>query len=198
MICLAISGDPENDPDVLAMNGASAALCLSGIPFERPGRRRPGRPGRRQVRRQPDDGRSSSVSQLELVIAGTEDAVLMVEAGAKEVSEETMLEAIAFGHARVQAAGRASRRSWCARAGKPRWAFDPDGRARTWRWPRGCASLAARKLAAALAHPREAGAGRGGQPRVRRGVAAPGLDETKKGAVRGGVRGSRERRGAPA
>src|SRR5437016_11742025 len=60
-----------------------------------------------------------------LVIAGTEDAVLMVESGAKEVSEETMLEAITFGHRECQRLVRAQK-ELVQRAGKPRWAFDPD------------------------------------------------------------------------
>src|SRR5207248_2082163 len=96
VICLVISGDQENDPDVLAINGASAALCLSGIPFDGPvGAVRVGQIDGSFVVNPTTEQRN--VSTLELVIAGTEDAVLMVEAGAKEVPEETMLEAIAFG-----------------------------------------------------------------------------------------------------
>jgi polyribonucleotide nucleotidyltransferase len=124
VICLVISGDQENDPDILAMNGASAALCLSGMPFEGPvGAVRVG-----QV-----DGKfvvnpttaEQSASTLELVIAGTEEAVLMVEAGAKEVPEETMLEAIAFGHAECKKLARIQK-DLAARAAKPRWPFDPN------------------------------------------------------------------------
>ena len=66
-------------------------------------------------------------SQLELVIAGTEDAVLMVESGAKEVSEETMLEAIAFGHEQCRRLAR-TQKELIAQAAKPRWAFDPQRR----------------------------------------------------------------------
>src|SRR5207245_2116658 len=83
VICLVISGDQENDPDVLAVNGASAALCLSGIPFEGPvGAVRVGQVDGKLVAN--PTAAQKQVSSLELVIAGTEDAVLMVEAGANE------------------------------------------------------------------------------------------------------------------
>src|SRR2546425_6245498 len=82
VICLVISGDPEHDPDVLAMNGASAALCLSGMPFDGPvGAVRVGHLDGRFVAN-PTTAQQAA-SGLELVIAGTEDAVLMVECGAK-------------------------------------------------------------------------------------------------------------------
>src|SRR5947199_5368042 len=95
VICLVVSGDQENDPDILAMNGASAALCLSGIPFDGPvGAVRVGLiDGKLVVNPTTSE---QSLSSLDLVIAATDDAVLMVESGAKEVAEETMLEAIAF------------------------------------------------------------------------------------------------------
>src|SRR5881409_1265591 len=86
VICLVISGDQENDPDVLAMNGASAALCLSGIPFDGPvGAVRVGLVDGAMIAN-PTTAQQKE-SPLELVIAGTEDAVLMVEAGASEVPE---------------------------------------------------------------------------------------------------------------
>ena len=124
VICLVVSGDQENDPDVLAMNGASAALCLSGMPFDGPvGAVRVGQvDGRFVVNPTTEEQKAST---LELVIAGTEDAVLMVEAGAKEVPEETMLEAIAFGHAECKKLAR-MQKDLVARAAKPRWAFDPN------------------------------------------------------------------------
>src|SRR5947207_15103298 len=94
VICLVVSGDQENDPDVLAMNGASAALCLSGIPFEGPiGAVRVGLVDGKFIANPTTS--QQSASSLELVIAGTEDAILMVEAGANEIPEETMCEAIA-------------------------------------------------------------------------------------------------------
>ncbi|MBI2216849.1 MAG: polyribonucleotide nucleotidyltransferase [Candidatus Rokubacteria bacterium] len=123
VICFAISGDQENDPDVLAMNGASAALCLSGMPFGGPvGAVRVGmidgafvvNPTTSQLER----------STMELVVAGTEDAVLMVEGGAREVPEEQMLEAIAFGHEHCRRLAR-KQAELVAQAGKPRWTFEP-------------------------------------------------------------------------
>jgi polyribonucleotide nucleotidyltransferase len=124
VICLVISGDQENDPDVLAMNGASAALCLSGIPFDGPiGAVRVGRIDGKFVANPTTSQQNES--SLELVIAGTEDAVLMVEAGAKEVPEEIMLEAIAFGHAECKRLARVQK-DLIAQAAKPRWAFDPN------------------------------------------------------------------------
>ncbi len=87
MICLALSGDQENDPDILAMNGASAALCLSGIPFDGPiGAVRVGLIEGKLVAN-PTTAQKKA-SSLELVIAATDDAVLMVESGASEISEE--------------------------------------------------------------------------------------------------------------
>src|SRR5215470_2532041 len=123
VICLTISGDQENDPDVLAMNGASAALCLSGIPFDGPvGAVRVGLVEGKLVANPTTS--QKKLSTLEIVIAGTEDAVLMVESGAKEVPEETMLDAIAFGHEHCKRLAK-TQKELAARATKPRWAFDP-------------------------------------------------------------------------
>src|SRR6185436_2180088 len=122
VICFVISGDQENDPDILAMNGASAALCLSGIPFEGPiGAVRVGLIDGRFVANPTTSQQAAST--LELIVAGTEDAILMVEAGANEVSEETMLEALAFGHRECQRLARIQK-ELVARAGKPRWTVD--------------------------------------------------------------------------
>jgi polyribonucleotide nucleotidyltransferase len=122
VICLVISGDQEHDPDILAMNGASAALCLSGIPFEGPiGAVRVGYVDGRFIAN-PSTSQQAA-SSLELVVAGTEDAILMVESGANEVSEETMLEALAFGHRECQRLAKAQK-ELVARAGKPRWAVE--------------------------------------------------------------------------
>src|SRR5437867_6794375 len=86
VICLAISADQQNDPDILAMNGASAALCLSGIPFDGPvGAVRVGLVDGKRVANPTKE--AQAVSSLDLVIAGTEEAVLMVESGAHEVPE---------------------------------------------------------------------------------------------------------------
>jgi len=98
---MVLSADQENDPDILAVNGASAALHVSDIPFLGPlGAVRVGYVGGKLVVNPTHSERKSSL--LDLIVAGTKDAVTMVEAGAKEVSEEKMLEAIAFGHAAVK------------------------------------------------------------------------------------------------
>jgi len=181
VVCLAISGDPEHDPDVLAMNGASAALCLSGIPFEGPvGAVRVGLVDGQFVANPTTV--QQEASQLELVVAGTEDGVLMVEAGAKEVSEDKMLEAIAFGHEQCKRLARIQK-ELAARAAKPRWTFDPAA-GRDPALVVRVQSLAAAKLASALAvHEKHARAEAVG--RVFDEVwAALGLDDSKKGLVR--------------
>src|SRR5438093_169039 len=94
-------------------------------------------------------------SPLELVIAATEEAVLMVESGASEIPEETMLEAIAFGHKECKRLARAQR-DLVQRAGKPRWAFDASA-GRDLEIEARVKSLAGPKLAAALATPEEQG-----------------------------------------
>src|SRR5919109_5355777 len=83
VVCLAISGDPEHDPDVLAMNGASAALCMSGIPFEGPvGAVRVGLVDGQLVAN--PTTAEQEASQLELVVAGTEEGVLVGGGGGEE------------------------------------------------------------------------------------------------------------------
>src|SRR5919197_4817736 len=181
VICLVISGDQENDPDVLAMNGASAALCLSGMPFDGPvGAVRVGQIDGRFVVNPSTE--QQKVSTLELVIAGTEEAVLMVEAGAREVAEEVMLDAIAFGHAECKKFARLQK-DLVARAAKPRWPFDPDaGKDRELQAR--VRELAQAKIASALAtHEKHARAD--AINRVFDEVfAGLGSDETKKGAIR--------------
>jgi polyribonucleotide nucleotidyltransferase len=148
VICLVISGDQENDPDVLAMNGASAALCLSGIPFEGPiGAVRVGLVEGRLIAN--PTTAEQAASALELVVAGTEDAILMVEAGAREVSEEQMLEALAFGHGECRRLARLQK-ELIAEAAKPRWEFDPKTGQNAELHARVQAAVA-EKLAAALA-----------------------------------------------
>jgi len=98
---MVLSADTENDPDILGVNGASASLHVSDIPFHGPvGAVRVGFVGGHLVINPTHSERKTSL--LDLVVAGTKDAVTMVEAGAKELSEEKMLEAIAFGHKAVQ------------------------------------------------------------------------------------------------
>ncbi len=148
VICFAISADPQIDPDLLAVNGGSAALCLSGIPFDGPvGAVRVGMVDGRFVANPTLE--QEGVSTVDLVIAGTADAVLMVEAGAKEVPEEVMLEAIAFGHAECKRLV-SMQKELVQRAGKPRWTFDPNAGKDAALEAR-VRELGAAKLAAALA-----------------------------------------------
>src|SRR5690242_12947526 len=101
VVVTVLSHDMENDPDILAMVAASAALTLSGIPFMGPiGAARVGFINNEYVLNPQID--EMSESQLELVVAGTQDAVLMVESEAKELSEEIMLGAVMFGHRHFQ------------------------------------------------------------------------------------------------
>jgi len=180
VICLTISGDQENDPDILAMNGASAALCLSGIPFDGPvGAVRVGLVEGKLIANPTTPQKKAS--SLELVIAATEDAVLMVEAGASEISEEVMLEAIAFGHAECKKLVRAQR-DLVQRAGKPRWTVEAS--ARDGELKARVQSLAGSKLATALAiHEKQSRAEAVGRV-FDEVVQSLGVDETKKGAVR--------------
>jgi polyribonucleotide nucleotidyltransferase len=101
VIITTLSHDLENDPDVLAMVAASAALTLSGAPFMGPiGAARVGFVNNEYVLNPLLE--EMAESQLDLVVAGTQDAVLMVESEAKELSEEIMLGAVMFGHRHFQ------------------------------------------------------------------------------------------------
>ncbi|MHB1281434.1 MAG: polyribonucleotide nucleotidyltransferase [Acidithiobacillus sp.] len=119
VIATVLSVDRDNDPDILALVGASAALMISGIPFHGPiGAARVGyvdgqyvlNPGYSQL----------TTSQLDLVVAGTRQAVLMVESEAQQLSEEIMLEAVMFGHAQFQPVIETIE-ALAREAGKPRW-----------------------------------------------------------------------------
>ncbi|MGB8632018.1 MAG: polyribonucleotide nucleotidyltransferase, partial [Xanthobacteraceae bacterium] len=101
VIVTVLSHDLENDPDILAMVAASAALTLSGVPFMGPiGAARVGFINEEYVLNPQID--EMSESRLDLVVAGTQDAVLMVESEAKELSEDIMLSAVMFGHRHFQ------------------------------------------------------------------------------------------------
>src|SRR5436309_13500896 len=101
VIVTTLSHDLENDPDILAMIAASAALTLSGAPFMGPiGAARVGFVNDEYVLNPLLD--EMTESQLDLVVAGTQDAVLMVGSEAKELSEEIMLGAVMFGHRHFQ------------------------------------------------------------------------------------------------
>ncbi|HLI10089.1 MAG TPA: polyribonucleotide nucleotidyltransferase [Alphaproteobacteria bacterium] len=101
VICTTLSHDLENDPDIVAMVAASAALTISGIPFLGPiGACRVGRINGEFVLNPRMDEIMNS--DLDLVVAGTAEGVLMVESEAKELPEETMLAAVMFGHRSFQ------------------------------------------------------------------------------------------------
>ncbi len=101
VIVTVLSHDLENDPDIVAMVAASAALTLSGAPFMGPiGGARVGFINNEYVLNPQID--EMTESQLDLVVAGTQDAVLMVESEAKELSEDIMLGAVMFGHRHFQ------------------------------------------------------------------------------------------------
>src|SRR6202045_4427193 len=101
VIVTVLSHDLENDPDILAMVAASAALTLSGAPFMGPvGAARVGFINNEYVLNPQID--EMTESQLDLVVAGTQDAVLMVESEAKELTEDLMLGAVMFGHRHFQ------------------------------------------------------------------------------------------------
>ncbi|MGH9956563.1 MAG: polyribonucleotide nucleotidyltransferase, partial [Pyrinomonadaceae bacterium] len=100
VIASVISADPDNNPDVIAITGASLALFLSDIPFMNPiaGVRVGLIDGRYVINPTYDEVRDS---RLNLIVAGTEEAIVMVEAGAKEVSEEIMVEALMLAHKEI-------------------------------------------------------------------------------------------------
>lgn len=101
IISMVMSADDENEPDVLAITGASAALYLSDIPFHNPiAGVRVGLVEEKYVVNPTYDEQRNSV--LNLIVAGSEDAIVMVEAGAKEVSEQVMLEALLFAHGEIK------------------------------------------------------------------------------------------------
>ena len=123
VIIHVLSVDPEINPDIPSMIGASAALTISGIPFKGPiGACRVGyvnggfvcNPTVSQLKE----------SRLDLVVAGTERAVLMVESEADCLPEQTMLDAVMFGHQQMQVAINAIH-ELTAEAGKPAWDWQP-------------------------------------------------------------------------
>jgi len=101
VIAMVLSADSDNNPDVIGMVAGVAALYLSDIPFYNPvGAVRVGLVDGRLVTN--PTYAETKTTLLNLVVAGTEDAVVMVEAGAKEVSEETVLDALQYGHAEIR------------------------------------------------------------------------------------------------
>ena len=123
VIVTVLSLNPEVDGDIPAMLAASAALAISGIPFDGPiGAARVGYADGQYILNPTTS--QTKASQLNLVVAGTEAAVLMVESEADELSEQVMLGAVVFGHEQMQAAIRAIN-ELVEVAGKPEWNWKP-------------------------------------------------------------------------
>ena len=121
VVCTVLSMDPEVDPDVVALTGAGAAIAVSDIPFDHPVA---------GVRVGLVDGRylinptrtELETSSLDMIIAGTSDAVMMVEGGSKEISEEAFLGGVEAGHAAIRDILSATR-ELVTKAGKPKREF---------------------------------------------------------------------------
>jgi len=126
VIATVLSLDPEIDSDVPAMIGASAAIALSGIPFNGPiGAARVGYLDGQYLLN--PSASELKTSQLDLVVAGTEQAVLMVESEAVELPEEVMLGAVVFGHQQQQAVINMIH-DLVEGAGRPAWDWQPPAR----------------------------------------------------------------------
>jgi polyribonucleotide nucleotidyltransferase len=120
VICTVMSADKINDPDIAAMLGTSAALAISGLPFQGPiGGARVGFTEAAGYILNPTYEQLAT-SELDMVVAGTSDAVLMVESQAQELSEDEMLGAVLFAHQEMQVA-IAAINDLVAEAGKPKW-----------------------------------------------------------------------------
>ena len=101
VVALVLSSDSENDSDILAINGASAALTISDIPFEGPlGAVRVGRINGQFVINPTFE--ELNTSDLDLVVVGTRDKIVMIESGSSEISEDDMVKALQFGHKGLQ------------------------------------------------------------------------------------------------
>jgi polyribonucleotide nucleotidyltransferase len=126
VVCTVISLNPEIDPDIPAMIGASAAMAISGVPFNGPiGAARVGYINGEYVLN-PTASQLKS-SRMDLVVSGTESAVLMVESEADQLSEEIMLGGVVFGHEQGRLAIAAINRL-VEKAGKPEWDWKPAPR----------------------------------------------------------------------
>lgn len=127
VVATVLSSNPQVDGDIPALLGASCAMSLAGVPFQGPiGAARVGyidgayvlNPTLKQL----------ETSKLDLVVAGTQDAVLMVESEAQQLSEEVMLGAVLYGHEQMQAAIKVIN-EMVAEVGKPKWDWQPPATA---------------------------------------------------------------------
>lgn len=125
VLCTVIAADKDIDPDICAMIGTSAALTVSGIPFSGP-------VGVARVGYNQEQGyllnptyQGLKESELDMVVAGTQDAVLMVESEASELPEDIMLGAVLYAHQEMQAVVQAVN-EFAAEAGKEKWDWSPE------------------------------------------------------------------------
>jgi polyribonucleotide nucleotidyltransferase len=125
VVCTVISASKDEDPDIASMIGASAALAISGIPFASPiGAARVGYDAVNGYVLNPRVSELAS-SALDMVVAGTDSAVLMVESEAKELTEDQMLGAVLFAHESMQVVIKAIN-ELKAEAGKAVWEWHPE------------------------------------------------------------------------
>ena len=125
VVCTVISAEKDIDPDIAAMIGTSAALAISGIPFNGPiGAARVGYTEDEGYLLNPNYSDLES-SSLDMVVAGTTDAVLMVESEASELSEDIMLGAVLFAHQEMQAVISVIEQL-ATEVGKPRWDWQAE------------------------------------------------------------------------
>ncbi len=123
VIAMVLSADPARDPSTLAIIGAGASLAISDIPFQHilGGVRVASVNGKLMANPSYEESRESKVN---IVVAGTEDGIVMVEAGAQQATEEQVLEAIEYGHQSCKKIV-AGIRELVAKAGKPKWTYTP-------------------------------------------------------------------------
>ena len=125
VVCTVMSAEKNIDPDIAAMIGTSAALSISGIPFNGPvGGARVGYTEEQGYLLNPTYSELAE-SSLDMVVAGTKDAVLMVESEASELSEDTMLGGVLFAHQEMQTVISVIE-ELAAEAGKPRWDWQAE------------------------------------------------------------------------
>lgn len=126
IICTVVSYDEEHPAEIVAMTGASAALAISGIPFDGPvGAAKVGFKDGEYILNPSPEQLAEEGSLLELTVAGTKDAVLMVESEAKELTEEQMLGAVVFGQDAFKPVIEAIEKM-AKKAGKPAWEFEKE------------------------------------------------------------------------